>query len=69
MNVDSYTLSLFPEGSKKDVFRFRSVKSMVIAPANTGRERSNKIAVIRIDHAKSMGFYLKKYFYGVYLKL
>jgi len=35
-----------PAGSKKDVFKFRSVKSIVIAPAKTGRERSNKMAVI-----------------------
>ena len=31
------------------VFRFRSVSNIVIAPANTGRERSNKIAVIITD--------------------
>ena len=31
------------------VLRFRSVKSIVIAPANTGRDRSNKIAVIKTD--------------------
>ena len=29
------------------MLRFRSVKSIVIAPANTGRERSSKIAVIK----------------------
>lgn len=39
-----------PVGSKKEVFKFRSVKSIVIAPANTGKERSNKIAVINTDH-------------------
>lgn len=38
-----------PAGSKKDVLRFRSVRSMVIAPARTGRERSNKMAVISTD--------------------
>ena len=27
------------------MFRFRSVSSIVIAPANTGRDRSSKIAV------------------------
>jgi hypothetical protein len=32
------------------VLKFRSSKSIVIAPAKTGRERSNKIAVIKTDH-------------------
>jgi hypothetical protein len=32
------------------VLRLRSVKSIVIAPARTGRDKSNKIAVIKIDH-------------------
>nr|KAF7387536.1 hypothetical protein H0235_018466 [Vespula pensylvanica] len=41
-----------PAGSKKDVLRFRSVRSIVIAPAKTGRERSRRIAVIKIDHKK-----------------
>jgi len=35
-----------PAGSKKEVFRFRSVKSIVMAPANTGRERRRRRAVI-----------------------
>lgn len=35
-----------PEGSKKEVLKFRSVKSIVIAPARTGSERSKRIAVI-----------------------
>lgn len=39
-----------PAGSKKDVFKFRSVNNIVIAPANTGKESSNKMAVIRTDH-------------------
>ena len=39
-----------PAGSKKEVFRFRSVKSIVIAPARTGNDKINKIAVIKIDH-------------------
>lgn len=34
-----------PAGSKKEVFKFRSVRSMVIAPAKTGRESSNRMAV------------------------
>lgn len=38
-----------PAGSKKDVLRFRSVKSIVIAPANTGNERSRRRAVIKTD--------------------
>jgi hypothetical protein len=38
-----------PAGSKNEVFKFRSVKSIVIAPAKTGRDRSNKMAVIRTD--------------------
>jgi len=39
-----------PAGSKKDVFKFRSVNSIVIAPARTGRDKSNKIAVKKTDH-------------------
>jgi hypothetical protein len=31
------------------VFRFRSVKSIVIAPAKTGRDKRSKIAVITTD--------------------
>lgn len=34
-----------PAGSKKAVLRFRSVRSIVMAPASTGSDRSNKIAV------------------------
>lgn len=40
-------------GSKNDVLRFRSVKSIVIAPANTGRERSRRITVIKTLHTNS----------------
>lgn len=39
-----------PAGSKNDVFRFRSVNNIVIAPANTGRERSNRTTVIVTAH-------------------
>ena len=39
-----------PEGSKNAVLKLRSVKSIVIAPANTGNDRSNKNAVIKTDH-------------------
>lgn len=35
-----------PAGSKKVVFRFRSVKSIVIPAARTGRERRSRTAVI-----------------------
>jgi len=38
-----------PAGSKKEVFKFRSVNNIVMAPANTGRDKSNKIAVIKTD--------------------
>jgi len=41
-----------PAGSKKEVFRFRSVKSIVIAPANTGSERRRRTAVIRTAQTK-----------------
>jgi hypothetical protein len=41
-----------PAGSKKVVLKFLSVNSMVIAPARTGKDRSNKNAVINTDHAK-----------------
>jgi len=34
------------------VLKFRSVNNIVIAPANTGKERSSKIAVIRTDQTK-----------------
>lgn len=34
-----------PAGSKNEVFKLRSVKSIVIAPANTGRDNNNKMAV------------------------
>jgi len=39
-----------PPGSKKAVFTLRSVSSMVIAPASTGRARSNRITVIKAAH-------------------
>ena len=38
-----------PAGSKNDVFKFRSGSNIVRAPAKTGKERSNKIAVINTD--------------------
>jgi len=39
-----------PAGSKKEVLKFRSVNSIVIAPANTGKERRSNTAVISTDH-------------------
>lgn len=39
-----------PEGSKNEVLKFRSVKSMVMAPARTGSDKRSKIAVISTDH-------------------
>jgi len=42
-----------PEGSKKEVLKFRSVNSIVIAPANTGKDSKSKTAVIRTDHTNS----------------
>ena len=38
-----------PAGSKKDVFSLRSVKSIVIAPARTGSDKSNRMAVKNTD--------------------
>lgn len=35
------------------MFKFRSVKSIVIAPANTGSESSSKIAVKNTDHTNN----------------
>ena len=34
------------------MLKFRSVKSIVIAPASTGKDSSSKMAVIRTDHTK-----------------
>lgn len=39
-----------PAGSKKDVFKLRSVNSIVMAPARTGRDNSSKMAVKNTDH-------------------
>jgi len=38
-----------PEGSKKVVLKLRSVSSIVIAPAKTGKESNKRIAVINTD--------------------
>lgn len=39
-----------PAGSKKVVLRLRSVSSIVMPAARTGRERSSSTVVIRTDH-------------------
>jgi hypothetical protein len=39
-----------PAGSKKEVFRFRSVRSIVIAPARTGNDRRRRTTVIVTAH-------------------
>ena len=36
-------------GSNNEVFKFRSVNNIVIAPANTGKDKSNNKAVITTD--------------------
>jgi len=41
-----------PEGSKKEVLKLRSVKSIVIAPAKTGSLVIKRIAVIATAHKK-----------------
>lgn len=38
-----------PAGSKKEVFKFRSVSNIVIAPANTGRDSRSRIVVTLSD--------------------
>lgn len=41
-----------PAGSKKDVFRLRSVSSIVMAPASTGRDKRRRMAVKKTDQTK-----------------
>ena len=41
-----------PAGSKKVVFMFRSVRSIVIAPARTGRDSRSRNAVTKTDQTK-----------------
>jgi len=38
-----------PEGTKNDIFRFRSVNNIVIAAASTGKDRKRRIIVNKID--------------------
>jgi len=40
-----------PAGSKKEVLKFRSVKSIVIAPARTGRLVTRRTEVIKRAHS------------------
>lgn len=57
-----------PAGSKNEVFKLRSVNNIVIAPAKTGRDKINKIAVIRIDHGKR-GIWLIFILLGIILRI
>ena len=41
-----------PIGSKNDVLKFRSVKSIVKAAARTGKEKASRKAVISTDQRK-----------------
>jgi len=42
-----------PDGSKNEVLKFRSVSSIVMAPASTGRDSSNRIAVTSTDQTNN----------------
>lgn len=46
-----------PAGSKKVVFRFRSVSNIVIPAARTGRDRRRRTAVIRTAHTNNGVWY------------
>lgn len=46
-----------PAGSKKVVFKLRSVSSIVIPAASTGRDSRRSTAVIRTDHTNSGVWY------------
>lgn len=41
-----------PAGSKKEVFKLRSVRSIVIAPAKTGKDNNKRMAVKNTDQTK-----------------
>jgi len=41
-----------PAGLKKEVLKFRSVRSIVMAPAKTGRDKRRRIAVSKTDQTK-----------------
>jgi|ERR1043165_3030697 hypothetical protein len=57
-----------PMGSKKLELILRSNNNMVIAPARTGKERSRRIAVIKIDQGRR-GVLLKLIFLGFIFKM
>lgn len=46
-----------PAGSKKEVLRFRSVNSIVIPAANTGRDSRRRTAVIKTAHTNKGVWY------------
>jgi len=50
------------------VFKFRSVNSIVIAPANTGKDNNNKIAVKITDQTNNLVF-SKLNFFGFRFKI
>jgi hypothetical protein len=45
----------------------RSVRSIVIAPARTGRDNSNKIAVIKIDHTSKGILSMEKFLWCIFI--
>ncbi len=47
------------QDQKKVVLKFLSVKSIVIAPANTGNDNNNKTAVINKDQADNGSLSMK----------
>jgi len=42
-----------PDGSKKEVLKFLSVKSIVIPAAKTGNDKSRRTAVIKTDQTNN----------------
>lgn len=49
-----------PAGSKKVVFKFRSVSSIVIPAAKTGRDNRSSTAVINTDHTNKGVWYCER---------
>lgn len=45
-----------PLGSKNEVLKFRSINSIVMAPAKTGRARRRRMAVISTDQTNKGTF-------------
>lgn len=54
-----------PAGSKKEVLILRSVNSMVIAPANTGKDNNNKIAVSKTDQTNKLKFSILEFLFFI----